>query len=149
MFVTIETCSLCCENMYSWRCLLAEASLIKLYCHITKCYACGHYNVCAVVWLPFSTEALLLQLIQLKFVLVYIFSHGCFVQIHYLIETIRTPTRNYNPTFPVTHFPVVDINTGWCLYDNLNSAVKTFCQVPECLWWNGSSFFLQSCSQSS
>jgi hypothetical protein len=36
-----------------------------------------------------------------------------FLHTHYLIKSIRTPTRNCNPTFPVTHFPVVDINTGW------------------------------------
>jgi hypothetical protein len=33
--------------------------------------------------------------------------------LHYLIKSIRTPTRNCIPTFPVTHFPVVDINIGW------------------------------------
>jgi hypothetical protein len=35
------------------------------------------------------------------------------IQVHYLIKSVRTPTRNCNPTFPVTHFSVVDINTGW------------------------------------
>jgi hypothetical protein len=35
------------------------------------------------------------------------------ISIHYLIKSIRTPTRSCKPTFPVTHFPVVDINTGW------------------------------------
>jgi hypothetical protein len=29
------------------------------------------------------------------------------------LKSIRTLTRNCNPTFPVTHFPLVDINTGW------------------------------------
>jgi hypothetical protein len=33
--------------------------------------------------------------------------------IHYLIKSIRTHTRNCNPTFPVTFFPAVDINTEW------------------------------------
>jgi hypothetical protein len=33
--------------------------------------------------------------------------------IHYLIKSIWTPIRNCNATFPVTHFPAVDINTGW------------------------------------
>jgi hypothetical protein len=31
---------------------------------------------------------------------------------HNLIKSSRTPTRNCNSTFPVTYFPVVDINTG-------------------------------------
>jgi hypothetical protein len=33
--------------------------------------------------------------------------------VQYLIKSTRTPTRNCNPNFLVTHFPVVDINTGW------------------------------------
>jgi hypothetical protein len=32
--------------------------------------------------------------------------------IQYLIKSIWTP-RNCNPNFPVTPFPVMDINTGW------------------------------------
>jgi hypothetical protein len=36
-----------------------------------------------------------------------------------------------------------------CLYDSSNSVRETFYQVSECLWWNGSPFFLQSCRQSS
>jgi hypothetical protein len=71
---------------------------------------------------------------------------------HYLIKSIRTPTRNCNPTFPMSHFPVMDINTGGptlCLYESCNSARKTFYKVSECLQQNGSSIFPQSCSQGS
>jgi hypothetical protein len=40
-----------------------------------------------------------------------IFTHNLYTC--YLIKSIWTPTRNCNLTFPVTHFPVVDINTRW------------------------------------
>jgi hypothetical protein len=33
--------------------------------------------------------------------------------VHYLIKSMWTPTRNCNLTSFVTHFPVVDINSGW------------------------------------
>jgi hypothetical protein len=33
--------------------------------------------------------------------------------VHDLIKSIRTRIRKCNATLPVTHFPIVDINTGW------------------------------------
>jgi hypothetical protein len=35
------------------------------------------------------------------------------ILLHYLMKSIRIPSRNCNPNFPVTQFPVVDNDTGW------------------------------------
>jgi hypothetical protein len=35
------------------------------------------------------------------------------LQLAYTLSDQKYPTRNRNPTFPVTHFPVMDINSGW------------------------------------
>jgi hypothetical protein len=84
-------------------------------------------------------------------------SHSCYMQwsscvIHYLSKSLRTPTRNCSPIF-LWHTSqswtlILGGPTLW-LYESSNSAREAFCLVFERLWWNGSPFFLQSCSQSS
>jgi hypothetical protein len=72
------------------------------------------------------------------------------MEIHYLIESIQTPTRNCNPTslwHTSQSWTLIPGGPTLCLYDILTSAWETFYQVCERLRRNGSLFLLQSCTR--